>query len=124
MSERPKFDERDAAILAENTETWNTRPGPRVGDFVRMPDGDMRRFTYDWSDGLQTTHPRLQDQSFFFGRGYMSFSGSLDSSIPLERIHETNETKEGRVWFFHHNEAKAHNGVYCSVVCRVFEVRD
>jgi len=102
--------------------------GPRVGDFVHMPDGTLRRFTYDWGDGLQTTvgaaHPCNGDASFYLGRsGEASFSGSLDSTIPRDRITLTDERHAGRFWFFHHGFPGAHQGVHCDAPCRVYRVR-
>ena len=125
---RPEFDDKDAAILAERIAQWTKRNGPRVGDFVHMPDGTLRRFTHDWDDSLQTTcggsHPCAGDQSFYLGKGFMSFSGSLDSSIPLERITwMPGEIKEGGCWFFHHDFMTAHNAVYAKVPCRVYKVQ-
>lgn len=122
--QRPEFDARDGEILAANIAAWNKREGARVGDWCRMPDGEMRRFTYAWDDGLQTTHNRIGGLgSFYFGGGYMNYSGCLDRIIAHERIFPTEETKPGAAWFFHHNQAGAHKGVYFNVDCRVFEVK-
>ena len=33
----------------------------------------------------------------------------------------TGATKAGRFWFFHHNHARGHNGVYFDILCRVWE---
>jgi hypothetical protein len=124
MYTRPVFDERDAAILAANIAAWDAIEGPRVGDWCRMPDGEMRRFTHAWDDGLQTTHNRIGGLgSFYFGCGYMSYSGCLDDVVKHERIFPTDEIKPAAGWFFHHNQAGAHKGVYCNMPCRVFEVR-
>ena len=121
-----ELDERDQKILAERITKWQKLTGPRVGDFVHMPDGTLRRFTHHWGDGLQTTcggtHPCAGNQSFYFGGEYMSFSGSLDSLIPLARIADTGECKDGSVWFFHHNHMTAHNGVHAKIPCRVYRV--
>lgn len=119
-----EFDGKDAEILAERIAEWGKIAGPRVGDFCELADGTVRRFTHDWGDSLQTTcgtgHPCAGDVSFYFGKGYMSFSGSLDSSIPKEQFSSVNEMREGSAWFFHHDWAKAHNGVYFKVPCRVY----
>ncbi len=120
---RPEFDARDGEILAANLEAWNARGGPRVGDWCKMPDGKMCRFTHDWGEDIQTTSRYYPGHgSFFFGRGYMDYSGGLDPAILKSRLIDTGETKPGAAWFFHHNEARASNGVYFNVDCRVFEV--
>jgi hypothetical protein len=121
----PAFDDKDAVILRNRIEAWDKRTGPRVGDFVLMPNGQKRRFTHAWDDGMQTTYPGFGNGSFHFGKeGYMDYSGSLDSSIKFERIVDTGECEEGVAWFFHHNEMRAHNGVDCHVPCRVYRVTE
>ncbi len=116
-----EFDDRDCAILAKREAAWNSKPGPRVGDFVIMPDGALRRFTYNWGDGLQTTWGE-EAGSFYLDNGFASYSGGLEPSIPNERIEDTGETRPGLFWFFHHDEARAHNGVSFTIACRVFKV--
>lgn len=122
----PAVDERDSAILAGLRAKWESVDGARVGDYVRMLDGSLRRFTHHWGDSIQTTcggsHPCAEDQSFRFCGHSMSFSGSLDSAIPVKSLRDTGEIKDGRAWFFHHGDVRAHNGVTVLVPCRVYEV--
>jgi len=118
--ERPVFDERDAALREKRIAEWNGRPGPRVGDFIIMRDGSYARFSHDWGDGLQTTTGEFGASFYFGGDGWVSFSGGLDPSIPSGEIEPTEEVREGGFWFFHHNESRAHNGVWFKVPCRVF----
>lgn len=122
---RPEFDERDAQLLKERETEFNAVSGPRVGDFLRTPDGFLR-FTHDWGDSIQTTvhakHPCHGDASFYFGSdGHVSFSGSLNPAIDKKLLRDTGEKLEGSFWFFHHNWFEANNGVYCRILCRVFE---
>jgi hypothetical protein len=122
---RPKFDAQDAAILENRERLFNLVDGPRVGDFLKVGDGQFLRFTHDWDDSIQTTvhakHPCHGDASFYLSDGYASFSGSLDPSIPKDQLHDTGEKQEGSFWFFHHNHACASNGVYFRIKCRIFE---
>lgn len=122
---RPQFDERDTQILAVRELAFNEMLGPRVGDFLVTPDG-MLRFTYDWGDSIQTTvrpsHPCNGDASFYLSEGHVSFSGSLDHSVPKEFLRDTGKTESGSFWFFHHNDFCAENGVYFKIPCRVFEM--
>lgn len=117
-----KFDERDAEILAERIAAWDAVSGPRVGDFCKLLDGSLRRFTHDWGDSLQTSCAGMcaGDQSFYFGKGYMSFSGSLDSAIAKDKFAPMAGTQDGGAWFFHHDWPKAHSGVTVKVPCRVY----
>lgn len=125
MSDRPQFDKRDAEIRLAAIAARDRVRGPRVGDYVRMGDGTLRRFTYHWGDSIQTTvgeaHPCSGDASFYLGSdGGMSFSGSLNRGIPVAQIESTEKVLEGSAWFFHHGQPAAHCGVSCSIPCRVF----
>lgn len=121
---RPEFDERDKEILALRESLFNQMEGPRVGDYLRTPDG-MLRFTHDWGDTIQTTvrpsHPCNGDASFYLSEGHVSFSGSLNPGIAKDTLRDTGDKQDGSFWFFHHNDACAHNGVYFKIPCRVFE---
>jgi hypothetical protein len=121
---RPEFDDRDREILKEREQLFNDVQGPRVGDFLRVPNG-MLRLTHDWGDSIQTTvsakHPCHGDASFYLSDGYASFSGSLDPAIPKDSLRDTGETAEGSFWFFHHDFAGADRGVHFRIPCRIFE---
>lgn len=123
MTNTSELDERDREILAIRQAIWDRVEGARVGDWCRMPDTSMRRFTHNWGDDLQTNSPNYGFGSFYFGKGYMDYSGGLDPAIPRARLHDTGETLPGSAWFFHHNEHRANNGVYFDIPCRVFEFR-
>lgn len=130
------LDARDAAILAERIALLDAVEGPRCGDFLRMPDGTMHRVAHvypaDWDDmaGVQPNYlannwrERFGEGSYYLGRGYVSMSGSLDGWIAASRLTLTSETREGSAWFFHHDHARAHNGVTVSVPFRVYDVSD
>ena len=114
---RPIFDEKDEVILSQRIQSWNERMGPRVGDYIRLKDGALERFTYHWPDGMQTGF----GGSFYLGTGYVSYSGSLNPNIPIDRIQDTGEMMNGTFWFFHHDMQCAHNGVDVKVPCRMYE---
>jgi hypothetical protein len=116
--------QRDFDLLAERVRKLNKREGPRVGDFVIMPDETIRRFTHDWTDSLQTTiRQNAQGNVHLNQGGFCEFAGSLDSSLPIECIEETTETRLGRVWFFSNNIAKMHHAVHGLVSFRVYQYR-
>lgn len=118
----PKFDERDAEILAERVEAFNARQGPRVGDYVRFADDVTRRISHVWRDehdaafSVQTSN----GGSYYLGKGYVSMSGSLFGGVKPETLTLTEETRDGAVWFFHHDWHTAHNGVDTVATFRVF----
>lgn len=123
-----QIDDTDKAILAARIVEWEKRQGPRVGDFVVTSRG-LLRFTHDWGDEVQTTvphtHPCASDVSFYLTEdGYMSFSGSLDDSVPKSSLSLTTEIRQGSCWFFSHNHPEAHNDVYVQVPCRVWKLQE
>jgi len=117
----PEIDERDKEILQHRLNEWSTRNGPRIGDWCEMLDGSLRRFTHDWGDSIQVTSSLTGLGSFYFGDGYMSYSGGLNRAINKEQLVDTGKTINGPVWFFHHDYWMAHNGVYFKVPCKVYK---
>ena len=117
------LDTIDQSILEKRIAKRRNLVGPLVGDFVRLTNGDMRRFTHDWGDDIQITIAENCDSSFHLSNdGSSDFSGSLDSAILKIQIKSTDEFKDGSFWFFSHCEVKAHNGVHVMVPCRVYEL--
>jgi len=110
------LDEKDQRILAGRVAALDEVEGPRVGDFVRFADGVVRRVSYHWGDTVQTS----DGGSYYLGNGWVSMSGSLYPGVPVGLLTLTDETRDGSVWFFHHDWAKAHNGVHASIPFRVF----
>ncbi len=111
-------DELDATILAKKESAWNTRTGPRVGDFVLIGER-WGRLSHDWGDELQWS----QGGSFYLGHGGVSFSGSLNPGIPKANLTHLDTTKLGEFWFFHNDSAGASRAVGCKILCRVFRAK-
>jgi hypothetical protein len=128
MEKMDVTDEKDQAIRTKTIAAWLARPGVRVGDFVKMLDGTLRRFTHDWGDDIQTTSYKVSggdgDASFYVGAGgFASYSGGLDPAISKDRLVETGETRFGNFWFFHHGFSGAGRGRIFEMPCRVYEQR-
>ena len=116
------LDSQDAAILAARQTLRDKIQGPRIGDFVSMKDGTLRRFTYDWGDAIQVTSTLPGSQRFYLHHdGRLDYSGGLDQAIPKTRLKPTGKTQPGSAWFFHHDHHRAHNGVDVTLPCRVYE---
>lgn len=113
----PQFDERDAAILKERMAALDLIAGPRVGDFVRFADGVELRISYVWDNSFQTSR---DGDGWYLSMGHLSFSGTLFPSVPLKDLTRTEETREGRIWFFHHGYAAAHCGVWATAAFRLY----
>lgn len=122
----PTFDEIDQELLDARIAARKALEGPQVGDWIKMLDGTVRRFTHNWGDGLQTTIGNGDSGRFYFSKcGHLSYSGGLDDMIPLDRIEPCeNELLPGFAWFFHHDSSGAHRGVDCVVECRVYREKE
>jgi hypothetical protein len=96
--------------------------GPRVGDFVYMLDGTLRRFTYDWGHAIQVScKDQPGDQSFFLGSCGADYSGSLDSPIDKTKLLLLAETIEGSFWMFDQGLPGGRRGRSFKTHCRVFQ---
>ncbi len=123
----PQLDDRDASERAVRLAAFDAVDDVRLGDYVRFSCGTLRRISYitplDWNEGddpvdsVQTS----KGGSWYFGRGYCSFSGSLYNGVPRTSLTLTDEVLDGDVWMFRHDHRAAHNGVYFSIPFRVYE---
>jgi hypothetical protein len=108
-------------ILQERTTKRDQNPGPRVGDFIKLPtvdprQGDLTRITHHWDDYVQTGWGSF----YLTSEGGLSMSGSLDPGVAVEHLIPTHETLPGSCWFFDRDIHRAHNGVNATIPCRVF----
>jgi hypothetical protein len=112
------LDERDRALVASRMAARQRHSGPQEGDFVRFPDGVLRRISYLWPDGAQTSDG---GRFHLCESGACSFSGSLYLPVPLCSLRPTSERRLGWAWIFHHDQWRADNGVEFRVAFPVFE---
>lgn len=109
-----KLADRDAGLFLEFVDAYASLEGIRMGDFVQWVDGTYSRVSHHWGDSVQTT--RANQGSFYVSRhGSVSFSGSLDPSIPLEHLEPTGEMMAGNCWTFSGDFPGASRGVWASV---------
>lgn len=119
--DRTDLDERDEAILFDRVGKRAGFKGPRIGDFVVLKNGDVRRVTFDWDTHVQLTISDEPGSFYFAPNGVLDYSGGLAPAVLKSRFREVAGLREGACWFFHHNLARAHNGVAALIPCRVFE---
>jgi hypothetical protein len=109
-------------ILERRVTAFNAIKTIRVGDYVRHLTWKMDRVTYVWPESAQTGGGQ---GSYYIGeRGYVSYSGGLDPSIPLTKLVLTDEVKKGMIWFFSRDHHTAHNGIDFNIDFRVYNVID
>lgn len=93
--------------------------GPLVGDFVKMPQGEYVRISYDWGDSVQTS----QGGSFYLWKsGNAQFSGGLDPAVSKSGLRLLSERRRGRFWFFDKDWVGPNRGVDTWLMCRVYQV--
>lgn len=123
----PYRDALNASIVAQRMASYNLRKGaPRIGDFVRLPDGRAKRVAHVWEDG------RIQlcvSGSFYLGKtidgeACVDMSGGLDYPVSGDRIVPTEETMDGSIWIFDRDHPGAHRDVTFLVPFRVYELRE
>ena len=117
-----QMSEKDEEVLAVRSEQYALMKGPRLGDYLILPDGAARRVAHVWHDGRVQPTFRGIGGSFYLGNEYVSHSGGLEPGIPMERLEMLNETRDGRFWFFHNDHWRAHNRVEFDLPCRVYRV--
>lgn len=114
---------KNETILLQRQSEFNKVEGPRVGDFLKMPYGLYTRFTHAWDDSIQTGGS-ASGGGFYLGNGYTSYSGGLNSGVDYTDIKQTEEVKDGCVWFFDDGIMGANRGVYFNISFRVFELKE
>lgn len=115
-------------ILATCTAAFDLRPGPRVGDFLRLPRPDERvpeftRFTHKWEHTIQTGGTE-HGSYFIYKSGGLEYSGGLDPGVALADLIPTESTKPAAVWFFDRGLTGPGRGVTFQIPCRIFHLRD
>lgn len=107
-------------ILKDRVCEFDSIEGPRVGDYVRLDDGSLARIAK-----ITDHYFQLGVGSFYLhGRDGCSFSGTLYPPHPHRCLKATPGTKDGLIWFFSANEAKANNGVDYEIELRIFDVQE
>lgn len=115
-------DREDRAILAERVTALTKISGPRCGDWLTLPDGTTARIAHHWGDTVQPSTGNGDTGSFYLGDAFADYSGGLEPGIPVERLQDTGESRDGRVWFFSRDMHMAHNGVHFTASFRVYRV--
>ena len=110
------LDEKDQELLDARIKSRDSIDGPRIGDYILFPTGEIERLSYDWGDGMQTA----PGGSFYLHKQASFSSGGLNPITPKAQMKETDAILPGDFWFFHHDQAGASRGVYFEAPCRVF----
>lgn len=110
-------------IFLRRQKKFNQRQGPRVGDWVREPNGRLTRITHVWPDHVQIGGAKYGQ--FYLGEGgYISYSGSLEDGFEVERLKNAGYKRNGRIWFFKNDYRTADNAVDYMMMFRVYDVKE
>lgn len=131
------MDATDRGTAYYLTQARGRMDGPRVGDFVELPGGRVRRICglsgnygpddgperFGLTDGGSYALPALRDDSA--REAPASYSGGLDwqDEWTVDRLTDTGRTGKGRFWFFHHGRPAAGGGVDVALDCRVYALK-
>ena len=113
---RQYVDEIDEKIAQDRAQERAAITTPQVGDIVIFEDGTQGRLAVDYEDSVQWA----KGGSIYLGKGYASFSGSLNPLIPKAKLTDGGLVGVASFWFFHHNFPEAHAGVQCMIPVRVW----
>lgn len=119
-----RFDDRDAGILIERRSMLFSQPfQPAQGDWIEFACGTVRRISHVWLDdnGRPKSIQSSTGGSWYLGRGYISHSGGLFTGVPASTLAPTDQRRDAPIWFFHHDQHRAHNGVHAKVPVRVWK---
>lgn len=111
-------EQTNSLILQQRLQRFNEKPGPRVGDYLKLDNWNYTRFTHEWPDTIQTGG--MGGSYYLSESGFLSYSGSCDPGVPKDCLELTEETKPGAVWFFSEDHHRAHNSVTFVVPLRVY----
>lgn len=111
--------QEDINNILEAEKNFNKRTGPRIGDYINLPDGQQTTITHIWEDGQIQTGNR--GSCHLTKSGYISRSGSLDTGLKAEDIQPTTETKKGLIWSWHQNLSGGGRGVYFNITFKVYK---
>lgn len=116
------FDARDAELREQGLAIWNDILGPRIGDYVQFPGGDLARISLITAEHFQVAEPRF-GASYYWAWWYCSFSGGHRAALYQQAfLQDTGDIRDGNVWVFHHDHPGAHRGVGCVIPCRIYRL--
>lgn len=119
--------DQNPGILRARVQARAALAGPRVGDWVRHPDGRETRIAYAYTsqgkDLIQDANIEC-GQFFLFASGCEGFSGTFNYPFPAAKLAPTSERKVGQVWFFDQGLAGVGRKVDFTIEEAVFLLED
>jgi hypothetical protein len=102
--------QKDLDLINKRIAARKDRTEILEGDVIEYLDGHTERVTHVWDDHAQAGGG---SGSYYMGEsGYGSYSGGLNSGLPLANLELTDKTKDCMFWFFSGNMSGGGRGVY------------
>jgi len=95
--DRTDIDDVDEAIMLDRVARRARHKGMRVGDFVILKDGDVRRVTFDWDTDVQLTVKDEGGSFYFSANGGLSLFRRAFVGFPQEPLPRENRTARRRM---------------------------
>lgn len=127
LDAKDRPEDGDSKFVRESMSIRDLQEGPRIGDFVRFPDGAIHRLARE-REGVEGSYQTAEPESgaFYLGGPDTLFfscgSLSLGPFVTARGLKLTEEARDGAVWTFHNQDASPGNRVDFQVPFRVFDV--
>ena len=111
-------------LLAERIKRREAMLGPRDGDFVRMPDGDLRRIAVSyWKEvhlawRFKGDGPDPEGSYFLRHDGKLRQSGGRQERIRESMLTDTGEIVQGECWWC--DDSGDGSAIDTTIPCRVY----
>jgi hypothetical protein len=102
--------QKDLDLINKRIAARKDRTEILEGDVIEYLDGHTERVTHVWDDHAQAGGG--SGSYYMCESGYGSYSGGLNSGLPLANLELTDKTKDCMFWFFSGNMSGGGRGVY------------
>jgi hypothetical protein len=110
---------RNIELIKQRIENRKQFTNILVGDYIHYLDGRIERTTYIWEDSAQAGGG---SGSYYMSKsGYGSYSGGLNSGLPLNKLKATNDFKPALFWLFSEDWSGGSRGVYFYCPVRIWQ---
>lgn len=114
---KTELDQVNQNLVAQRIQAREQIVGPRLGDYLLFPTGELERLGTKMGKGYQTTP---SGSFFLWSDGDAQCSGSYHPIVDAATLELTSVRLRGAFWFFDHDEVGPDRGVTFKIPCQVF----
>ena len=111
-------------LFSQRQEAIYRREKPSKGDWVLLPNGEMKRITIISETGFFQLNNPEAGRFHIFKSGYCDFSGSCGDLYKDKKLILTDQYKEGYCWIFSKDIPGPHRGVWRKLRFKVWKIVD